>query len=67
MLRKYLELWLLSDVFTRFYMAVHYASQSAGPKPIPNLFGGFDDFTKSWLVEGATAIFKAKKSCVKSG
>ena len=29
-------------------------------------FDGFDCFTKSQLVEGATAIFRAKKFCVKS-
>ena len=45
-------------------IAGHYAPQSTGPKPIANCFGGFDDFTKSYLVEGATAIFKAKKSYV---
>ena len=46
MLRKYLELWLLSDIFTR-PLLVTMRPQSAGPKPIPNFFGGFDDFTKS--------------------
>ena len=52
-----------------FYTSIagHYALQNAGSKPIPNIFGDFNDFTESWLVEGTTIIFIAKKSCVKSG
>ena len=52
------RLWYCKDVMEifrslivkwHFYtpIAGHHAPQSAGPKPIPNPFGGFDDFTKS--------------------
>ena len=41
-------------------IAGHYAPQSAGPKPIPNVFGGFDDSLKVSYWRGQPQFLKPK-------